>query len=182
MLMALCVFTQNYHVIVSVNTRCLWQRSEYNIIYNILDLHVSKFLDYCFPQSESVRTCGGGCIAAITFSPLLSSLLVTLSLTGWDTNSCVIRSKVLADYFTETRHPNWRTAVGGGSQEPCTVSTTQSLMLIIGNTYLPFHYNDVTPLQEWPRFKETVWFVSADGSKIDQIVVGCVGQHRKVTP
>lgn len=34
-------------------------------------------------------------------------------------------------------------------------------MMIIGNTYLPFDFNDVPPLQERPRFKEVLVFVSA---------------------
>lgn len=38
----------------------------------------------------------------------------------------------------------------------------QSHMMIIGNTYLPFHFNDVPSLQEWPRFKEVVIFVSTN--------------------
>lgn len=76
--------------------------------------------------------------------------------------------------FREPHKVLWNQGKSAISQKPNTLNDGQWWVeavknhlphlhiMIIRNTYLPFHFNDVPPLQEWPRFKEVVIFVSAN--------------------
>ena len=101
----------------------------------------------------------------IILPSLRLSSLATQRLRGEQPKSGEIMAKKMsADYFTETRHCNWWTAVGG-RQLGATYSLYHSTpIMIIGNSCLAFHFNEVPPLWEWPRFKEDVILVSADRS------------------
>lgn len=63
----------------------------------------------------------------------------------------------------------------------------QSRMTIIGNTYLPFRFNDAPPKVGWPRCKQVAIFISAKFSPPQRLnwwhCVGMYGaeQHRRET-
>ncbi len=104
-------------------TYCSWTVSEYLQVngpeWDIrwpLFSSVLMFL-YLHPcllrQDLSVKICMWRSLCCCDLPLLSFSLFVLRHLTGCDTQYYGIRVKVLCGYFTETWHPNWRTAVGG---------------------------------------------------------------------
>ena len=132
---------------------------------------------FLFPSGRSCQNFVWRLLGCHYIFLLFFSLLVTKSLTGWENKVLWDQGKnqliILQKSDTLIDGQRWVEAVRSHVQY-----LPQSLMMLIRNTCLPFHFNDVPPLQEWPRHKEVlIIFFSAVRSQVDQIVGRCVAQN-----